>query len=115
MLTQKGQMARLYSICHTRSFYEEEVTNMLLNNNANIEELDNYGQTPLFEIIENGSLENMKLLIERGARIEARNKLGETPLLFLLRSLNHCRYHCSYSDESKAQFLLMRGDKYFCD
>jgi len=57
-----------------------EIVKLLIENGADINKSDNYGQTPLFIACQNGYLEIVKLLIENGADINKSNNNGKTPL-----------------------------------
>ena len=67
---------------HTAARYDNlEIVEYLIENGANIEAKDDYGNTPLHTAANYGStLEIVEYLIENGADIEANNNDGNTPL-----------------------------------
>ena len=73
----KMKMAPLYTFCRIGSF---EAVKMLLNDNADIEEKNNYNWTPLHVASLNGHSEVVKLLLDKKADIEAKQKDEGTPL-----------------------------------
>ena len=67
-----------------------EVVSMLIQNNANVEEPDETGETPLHIACRKGSLECITALImSRDIDINAQNRLGETCLHYCARA-NQC-------------------------
>ncbi len=90
-----------------------EVVKELLNRGANIEEKDEFGQTPLIKGIflqlfnyfkwfiyflfiasASGQIEVVKKLLDRGANIEEKDELGHTPLIkgIFLQLFNHLKW-----------------------
>lgn len=57
---------------------------LLLNNNANVNERDIEGKTPLHTVIQKGYLDCAQLLIERGADVNA----GDSGSLYHLSNFN---------------------------
>ncbi|AET72878.1 hypothetical protein PGAG_00424 [Phaeocystis globosa virus 12T] len=51
-----------------------EIANLLIKNGANIDAIDNYGETPLFLAVKANNIEMVKLLIEKGAETNIENK-----------------------------------------
>ena len=73
---------------------------LLLENGANLEDLDKYFITPLHRASWTGTLEAVRCLLDHGANIEARDDEGWTPL------------HCAAKEMNRIQvvrFLLERG------
>jgi ankyrin repeat protein len=69
-----GQTA-LHKACNSK-----ELIHMLLNNKAETEAADDFGNTPIIATSEHGSVDALKLLIEKGANVNAVNDLGDTSL-----------------------------------
>src|SRR5579863_4351460 len=69
----------------------------LLGRGVNANEADSRGVTPLMNAAAIGSLEAMKLLVERGADVNAENAFGSTALMW------------SAHDPGKVRFLLDHG------
>ena len=61
-------------------FEKKDIVELLLKNKANINAVDNYGETPLHDAAINGRLDMVKLLLTHQAAVNATNKDGETPL-----------------------------------
>ena len=57
-----------------------EIVKFLLEKGANVNIIDNYGNTPLLWAIDKKHLEMVKLLIENGANLNVENNIGGTPL-----------------------------------
>jgi ankyrin repeat protein len=57
-----------------------DVIRLLLDNKADINKCDNYGESPLAYACEAGNLWAVKLLLERGADVNKASKDGTTPL-----------------------------------
>ena len=62
-----------------------KMVELLLENNANIDALGEYGKTALVSAAERGHVETVKLLLQKGAEVDAVNSSGNT-LLFSLTS-----------------------------
>ncbi len=69
----------------------------LLDQKASAEVADDHGITPLMYAAEVGSVDAMRILIDRGADVNAQNAFGSTALMW------------SVSDPSKVRLLLDRG------
>lgn len=69
----------------------------LAGDKASANAADDRGITPLMYAAENGSVEAMRLLIERGAEVNAQNAFGSTALMW------------SVADSAKVQLLLDHG------
>lgn len=76
-----------------------EVVTLLIENGANIEAGDAWGDTPLNVAAWNGKLDTVKLLVELGAEVDATNSQGHT-------ALSHSR---SQNHEEIETFLLAEG------
>jgi len=64
------------------------VVEILLNNGARVDALDNMGYTPLHRAVENGHTDVAKLLIDKGADVNAETLEGLTPLHIAIRNNN---------------------------
>ena len=65
--------------------YNIEDIKEALNNGANINIKNNYGETPLhFAIVFNRSIKIIELLLEKGANINIQDRNGNTPLYFAI-------------------------------
>ena len=73
----KMKMAPLHTFCRIGSF---EAVKMLLNEDTDIEEKNNYNWTSLHVASWNGHSEVVKLLLDKKADIEAKQKDEWTPL-----------------------------------
>jgi len=69
----------------------------LLDQKASADSADNRGITPLMYAAEIGSVDAMRLLLDRGADVNAQNAFGSTALMW------------SVSDAAKVRLLLDRG------
>jgi len=58
----------------------KEITELLINKGALINERDRLGYTPLLLSLSGGSAEIAELLIEKGADVHAQTKYGKTAL-----------------------------------
>ncbi|WP_347925642.1 ankyrin repeat domain-containing protein [Pontimicrobium sp. SW4] len=63
-------------------FENEEITNFLIEKNADINAQDNSGNTALIGVCFKGNATIVNLLIKKGADINATNNNGSTPLIF---------------------------------
>ncbi|PWF94171.1 Ankyrin repeat protein [Spiroplasma poulsonii] len=54
---------------------------LLIENGAEINHKNQFGNTPLILASQNGHTEIVKLLIENGAKINHKNQFGNTPLI----------------------------------
>jgi len=63
-------------------FENEEITNFLIEKNADIDAKDNSGNTALIGVCFKGNAPIADLLIEKGADVNATNKNGTSPLIF---------------------------------
>jgi ankyrin repeat protein len=59
---------------------KNEVSQLLIDNKANVNHLDKFGQTCIFYAIKEGHLNTVKLLIDNGADINVVDSKNETPL-----------------------------------
>jgi ankyrin repeat protein len=71
----------------------------LINRGADVNEIDQIGETPLHDAAGYGSLQVVKVLIEHGGDVNARSVLGETPLFEA----------ALIGDREKAEMLLRAG------
>jgi ankyrin repeat protein len=67
-----------------------QIVELLLNNGAAVNLLDNEKNTPAHYV---SDIPTLRLLIRHGARIDKINKLGETPLKTAERNKRNCIYH----------------------
>jgi len=88
MLTEQRKAELLQKIQSDQDvFYESiikkdfEELEFLVNNRANVNARDAFGDTPLHDASVVGILDIVKFLVEKGANINAKNDEGETPLL----------------------------------
>ena len=61
---------------------QEVVVRRLLENGAEVESKEDYGQTPLSLAAEHGHAAVVELLLQKGAEVESKNNCGQIPLLF---------------------------------
>lgn len=61
---------------------------MLVENGLNINEIDIYGQNPIYYAINTGKLEATKLLHSLGSTIDHVDENGQTPIYYAIKS-NH--------------------------
>ena len=78
-----------------------EILTLLIKAGANVDEKDDYGQTPLHYAIDHGSAEIVSKLIDLGANIEMVDQDGKTPL--------HLAISCA-SKEIVAKLILAGAD-----
>lgn len=64
------------------------ILNLLINNKADINAVDNNGKTALHYACEGGDLYSVKLLIKSGADINKRDILGKTMLMYAVENEN---------------------------
>ena len=72
-----GQSALIYAANNGNA----PITNLLLENGANVNDQDNEGNTPLMIASERGHPETVKLLIESGANMNAQDNYKRTALM----------------------------------
>ncbi|XP_063405881.1 ankyrin repeat domain-containing protein 17-like [Mytilus trossulus] len=85
-----------------------EVAQLLLDNKADINSRDTYGQTALHSACQNGHTETVKILMEFGMNVNQKNKNGRTPLYVA------CKHGCydtvKYLLDLNDQALISRVD-----
>jgi uncharacterized protein len=63
-----------------KATYSQEMVVLLLHHGADIEAIDDFGNTPILACAEHGKVESLELLIQAGVNINMKNDLGETAL-----------------------------------
>lgn len=83
-LSDNSEPTKLHSptlIIPAASNGQEAAVRILLDEGANIEVSDDYGNTPLILAARHGHEAVVRLLLEKGANIEAKDKYGSSPLI----------------------------------
>ncbi|XP_044738611.1 ankyrin-1-like isoform X4 [Chrysoperla carnea] len=65
-----------------------EIVELLLQHNANVNVKNRYGQTPLYDAIQNNRLEITELLLKHKSDINAEGKNRKTPLFYAIENQN---------------------------
>jgi len=82
-INQKNDLG--YSLLHRASYFGNyKIIKLLLDNNANINILDKYNETPLHSIIDDCQgdwYDSIELLLNNNAETNTINENGESPLL----------------------------------
>lgn len=65
---------------------ETELASALIAQGANINKMDDKGNTPLHLAAEAGNKKIFKLLLDFGAEVDLKNKMGLTPMHCLIRN-----------------------------
>jgi len=68
-----------------------KIVRILFRNHANVNAVDNNGQTALMMAVNNDNLEMIETLVNNGADVNIQNNKGETPLMYAV---------CSYGEKN---------------
>lgn len=77
-----GRTPIYYTTYPTKS----ELTKLLIDNMASLNELDFNGKSPLHEAIEHGAVDEALVLINNGANLNQTTRTGETALHLIAKS-----------------------------
>lgn len=70
---------------------DTEALNILINNGADIEHFNRFGDTPLIQAIQSQNIKAFEVLLKHGASLKKNNQEGHTPLNYLDRMENSIR------------------------
>lgn len=82
------QKKNIYALHNTAGFGEPKMVQLLLDFNADINLLDEKGESALIYAIQNSKIETVKILIEKGANINHKTKDNINPLYVATKKKN---------------------------
>jgi ankyrin repeat protein len=95
---------------HNFIYKQQLMLDILVSNNANINEQDINGNTPLHIAAKDGGMKVLRSLIEAGAKLNITNKEGLTPVSIAIQEFDkHSRAPGSKTNLEMANFLIKQG------
>ncbi len=83
------QKKNVYALHNTAGFGEPKMVKLLVDNGADLNLLDEKGESALIYAIQNSKTENVKILIEIGANVNHRTKDNINPLYVATKKKSH--------------------------
>jgi ankyrin repeat protein len=100
-INYRNPLANNCTLLHTAAQYNrpEFMIYLLDGGHSSVEDVDDFGATPLFYACAHPSNNALKILLERGARVNIQDHFGNTPLLTVMK----------HSRLAEAELLLNNG------
>jgi len=89
---------------------QRKAINCLIEHGADINEENDEGETPLFEVCKNINKTIVEILFENGADINKKNKKGETPI-FMVKDYGFRERRSIPNTENLIDYLIQHGAK----
>lgn len=104
-----------YPINIISRYGDEKTLSILIKNGANIESINENGDTPLIEAIYYDNFKTIAYLLKNGANVNASNNIGETPLIIASAKTNErifnevIKYNVDYNTVSNTGATCLFG------